>query len=158
DFPTYTPPPEIEGTADPARLQREKKAVLERLAAQEAQMQHLLAELESARAAAQAAQADAAHLRAAQDQAQAAGARAADSLHLNEEATRRRLINVMLAEAGWKVDPAGEDTDEVGQEVEVDRQPTSSGKGRADYVLYDDDGTALGVIETKKTAVDAEAG
>ena len=36
DFPAYTPPPEIEGSANPAVLQREKKAVLERLAAQEA--------------------------------------------------------------------------------------------------------------------------
>lgn len=35
DFPAYTPPPEIEGSANPAVLQREKKAVLERLAAQE---------------------------------------------------------------------------------------------------------------------------
>jgi type I restriction enzyme R subunit len=154
DFPAFAPPPEIEGAADAASLRREKKAVLERLAAQEARMQQVLAELEAARAAAQVAEADAAELRAAQ----AAGTQAAVALHFDEAATRRRLIDVMLAEAGWKVGPGGTNTDEVGQEVEVLGQPTPSGKGRADYVLYDDDGTALGVLETKKTATDAEAG
>jgi type I restriction enzyme R subunit len=33
DSPSYTAPPEIEGATDPGNLQREKKAVLERLAA-----------------------------------------------------------------------------------------------------------------------------
>jgi len=158
DFPAFQPPPEIEGVADPGVLQREKKAVLERLAAQEARMQQLLADLEAARAAAQAAEADAAQMRAAQEQALAAGIQAADSLHFSEEATRRRLIDVMLAEARWHVGEDGASTEEVGQEVEVHHQPTESGKGRADYVLYDADGTPLGVIETKKTALNAEDG
>jgi type I restriction enzyme R subunit len=154
DYPTFCLPAEIAGAPDAATFQREKKAVLERLAAREARMQELLAELDATRTQAQAAEADAAELRAAQ----AAGSRAADSLHFDEEATRHQLVDVMLSEAGWKVGEKGATTDEVGQEIEVLGQPTPSGKGRADYVLYDADGTALGVVETKKTATDAEAG
>ncbi len=158
DCPPYSPPPEIVGSADPAVLQREKKAVLERLAAQEARMQQLLADLETARAAAQAAEADTAQLRAAQEHALALGTQAVDTLQFSEEATRRRLVDVMLTEAGWYVGDNGASTDEVGQEVEVEHQPTDSGKGRADYVLYDDDGIPLAVIETKKTALNAQDG
>ncbi len=158
DLPVFAPPPEIAGAADPAVVQREKKAVLERLAAQEARMAQLLADLEAVRAAPQVAVAGSDQLEAAQQVALAAGSQAADTLQFNEETTRRRLVDVMLAEAGWKVGAAGASTDEVGQEVEVAGQPTESGKGRADYVLYDDDGTALGVIETKKTALNAEDG
>ena len=158
DCPSYTPPPEIEGEENPGVLQREKKAVAERLAAQEARMQQLLADLEAARAAAQAAEGDAAKLRATQEHAHALGTQAADTLHFSEEATRRRLVDVMLTEARWQVGDGGASTDEVGQEVEVGHQPTESGKGRADYVLYDDDGTPLGVVETKKTAIKVEDG
>jgi type I restriction enzyme R subunit len=158
DYPSYTPPPEIEGAADPGVLQREKKAVLERLAAQEARMQQLLADLEAARAAAQAAEVDAAQPRVPREQVLATGTQAADTLRFNEEATRRHLVDVMLAEAGWHVGDGGASTDEVGQEVGVDHQPTESENGQADYVLSDDDGTPLGVIETKKTAINVEAG
>jgi type I restriction enzyme R subunit len=158
DFPTFTEPPQNQGASDPAGAQREKRAVLERLAAQEARMAQLLSELEAARTATQVAQAEAVELRTLQQRAFHAGTQAADALHLDEEATRRRFVDVMLAEAGWQVGPGGTSTDQVGQEVEVFHQPTESEKGRADYVLYDDDGTPLGVIETKKTAADAEAG
>ena len=46
----------------------------------------------------------------------------------------------------------------MAKEVEVDGQPTPSGKGYVDYVLWDDDGTPLAVIEAKKTSVDPERG
>src|SRR5699024_3894268 len=36
--------------------------------------------------------------------------------------------------------------------------PTLSGKGRADYVLWDDDGKPLAVIEAKRTTKDARDG
>ena len=49
-------------------------------------------------------------------------------------------------------------TDEVGKEIEVEHQPTSSGLGYADYILWDDNGNPLAVIEAKKTSVDAERG
>ena len=41
---------------------------------------------------------------------------------------------------------------EVGKEVEVKHQPTASGLGYADYVLWDDNGNPLAVIEAKKTS------
>ena len=60
--------------------------------------------------------------------------------------------------AGWKVGPDGASNESVGQEHEVDHQPTATGKGKADYVLWGDNGKPLAVIEAKKTAIDAEAG
>jgi len=78
----------------------------------------------------------------------AKAAEAADALQFNEEQTRTRLINTMLLAAGWDVT----DRDQVGQEVPLYIQGTPTGTGRADYVLYDDDHTALAVIEAKRTA------
>jgi type I restriction enzyme R subunit len=40
----------------------------------------------------------------------------------------------------------------------VEHQPTASGIGYADYVLWDDNANPLAVIEAKKTAVDSELG
>jgi type I restriction enzyme R subunit len=86
------------------------------------------------------------------------GQQAADALKFDEATTRRRLIDVALADAGWKVGAKGRNTPEVGQEVELPHQPTDSGIGFADYVLWDDDGKPLGVIEAKRTAASAETG
>ena len=44
------------------------------------------------------------------------------------------------------------------KEVEVPHQPTESGIGYADYVLWDDNGNPLAVIEAKKTSVHPERG
>jgi type I restriction enzyme R subunit len=73
---------------------------------------------------------------------------AADALRFSEAETRKRLIDTMLLAAGWDVT----DPDQVQMEVELGGQPTESGTGYADYVLYDDDGTPLAVIEAKRTA------
>ncbi|WP_438876166.1 hypothetical protein, partial [Bacillus cereus group sp. Bce031] len=71
----------------------------------------------------------------------------ADSLQWNEAKTRTLLIDAMLLQAGWHVsNPA-----QVGQEVEVDFPDNTSGKGRADYVLWGDNGQPLAVIEAKKS-------
>ena len=86
------------------------------------------------------------------------GQQAADALSFNEATTRSRLIDVALADAGWKVGANGTHTADVGQEVEVRDQPTASGIGYVDYVLWDDDGKPLAVIEAKKTAISAETG
>jgi len=43
-------------------------------------------------------------------------------------------------------------------EVEVSHQPTESGIGYADYVLRDDNGNPLAVIEAKKTSIEPEQG
>ncbi len=71
----------------------------------------------------------------------------ADSLHWSEAKTRSLLIDAMLLQAGWDVsNPA-----QVGQEVEVDFPENVSGKGKADYVLWGDNGQPLAVIEAKKS-------
>ncbi|MCH5218448.1 MAG: DEAD/DEAH box helicase family protein [Muribaculaceae bacterium] len=80
--------------------------------------------------------------------------------NISEAETRRRFIDLMLREAGWKV------LEEEGLvsggnaciEIEVDGMPNSSGKGYADYVLFGDNGKPLAVIEAKRTSVDPVAG
>lgn len=117
-------------------------------------MDALLAELEETRAKATAAQKEAAELKALADSAQAA----ANELHFNEAETRTRLIDSLLVSAGWDVADGLKSTEQVGKEVELDGQPTETGIGYADYVLWDDNGNPLAVVEAKKTAADAERG
>jgi type I restriction enzyme R subunit len=160
DCPDYRePPPGGVEAQSKKELQRERKAVLERLAAQEAQMQQLLADLEAAREQAQVAEASLAELRSAQEAALVAGTTAANVLDFDERETRRLLIDSLLAEAGWQIGADGASTAEVGIEVQIPHQSTGSGSGYADYVLYDvASGKPLAVIEAKKTSVDPEAG
>lgn len=147
--------PRTDGGEDSkGQLKREKRQVLERLAAQEAQMEALLQELEEARKAAATAE-----KRAEEVQALAAsGAATASFLELDEAATRSRIIDSLIAAAGWNVAAGQAGTAQVGKEVEVLHQPTSTGIGYADYVLWDDNGNPLAVIEAKKTSVDPERG
>ncbi|MHB0958771.1 MAG: type I restriction endonuclease subunit R [Pirellulaceae bacterium] len=156
--PAFVEPPE--GGVEAVERRREKKAILERVAAQEAQMQRLLDELDAARAQAEQAHATATELEAAlaAGQQSVKALKAVSPLDYDEAATRRYLIDTMLADAGWNVGPDLVSTDEVGKEVEVQDQPTESGIGYADYVLWDDDGKPLAVIEAKKTARNAEDG
>lgn len=133
---------------------KEKRRILEKLAAQEAQMDALLAELEEARAKASEAKQEAAELKKLAASAQSA----ADELHFSEAETRTRLIDSLLASVDWDVGEGLSNTEQVGKEVEVEGQPTKTGIGYADYVLWDDNGNPLAVIEAKKTAVDAESG
>ena len=133
---------------------RERRQILEILSAQEAQMEALLSELEEARSKASEAEKEAAELKELASAAQAA----ADELHFSEAETRTRLIDSLLASVGWDVGERLKSTGQVGKEVALDGQPTTTGTGYADYVLWDDNGNPLAVIEAKKTAVDAERG
>lgn len=66
----------------------------------------------------------------------------------NEAQTREFLIDVLLRESGW--DPADKDV----REFEIEGMPRSSnpsGKGYVDYVLWDDDGKPLALVEAKRT-------
>ncbi len=126
DIPTFKQPQEPQ-----AAESRERRQILERLAAQEAQMEALLRELDSARQAVAVAEKKAADLEAISASAQAA----ADALAFNEATTRTRLIDSMLASAGWDVGAGLASTEQVGKEIEVKHQPTDSGSGYADYVL-----------------------
>ena len=137
--------------AEPAR---ERRQVLEKLAAQEAQMDALLQELEATRQKATAAQKKADELKALAAQATSV----ANELEFDEATTRARLIDSLLASAGWDVAAGEASTKEVGKEIEIPHQPTESGIGYADYVLWDDNGNPLAVIEAKKTSVDPERG
>lgn len=154
ELPVYVEPAKDAGVSMTPAM---KRAYLEKIASQESQMQQLLSELEAERAKARVAEGTVAELQARQ-QALSAGTQAADALSFNEAVTRQRLIDGMLGEANWNVGKNLESTTEVRQELEVRNQPTNSGLGYADYVLFGEDDKPLAVIEAKKTAVEAEAG
>jgi type I restriction enzyme R subunit len=135
DCPKFTLPPRID------------KDQVAALAAKEGELQRVLELLEEERKKAKKAEIEVEALR------ESAG-HASSELHFNEEETRKRLIDLQLAEAGWNVD----DKDAVSIELEVGHQPTPTTNGRADYVLWDDDNMPLAVIEAKKTSVDATVG
>jgi type I restriction enzyme, R subunit len=145
-------PPAALPSAD--QLAQEKLAVQERLKTVEEAVARLMEELEATRAKARAAEATAAELQATLQAGQAAAA----ALHLDEQATRLRMIDELLLDAGWNVGPGRSSTPQVGKEVPVAGQATESGAGLADYVLYDEHQLPLGVIEAKRAAVDAQQG
>ncbi len=139
------PPPGGLAGATKGRLKHEKRQALERLATREAEMDRLLAELEEARAQIERAQKTSTELALLLE----VGNAQAEALDLDEAATRARLIDEQLLAAGWDLSPGSE---EASREHPVPHQPTPSGKGRADYVLWDDDGRPLAVIEAKRAA------
>lgn len=110
-----------------------------KLEAAEAAVARLLEELEAERAKARATP---------QPPAQPVAVAAAPP---DERATRRRLIDVLLLEAGWDVGADGASTPTVGQEVTADGD-------RPDYVLYDPTGRPLAVVEAKRAAADGPQG
>lgn len=74
----------------------------------------------------------------------------------SEIETRTQLIDLLLSEAGWRDLKDGYD-----KEYEVSGMPLStnpSGKGFVDYVLWDDNGKPLAVVEAKNTLHDAVKG
>ena len=137
-----------------AEKTRERRQGLEKLAAQEAQIESLLDDLEAVRQKATTAEKKVEEL-------EALAAKAADTvneLEFDEATTRARLIDSLLSSVGWDVAACEVSTEEVGKEIEVPHQPTDSGIGYADYVLWDDNGNPLAVIEAKKTSIDPEWG
>lgn len=74
----------------------------------------------------------------------------------SEAETRRRLIDILLLEAGWNL------TLPKAIEYQVTGMPTNNkgakGIGYVDYVLWGDDGLPLGLVEAKRTSVDAKQG
>jgi type I restriction enzyme R subunit len=148
------PSPEHQETESKAKLKEQKKLVLEKLAVQEAQLQALLTELEQARIQAQSAEQKLAGLAESTVKAQ----QVADIFQFDEATTRKRLIDRQLTDVSWDVGANGKNTEQVGQEIDVNHQPTTTGKGRIDYVLWDDNGKPLAVIEAKKAAENAEKG
>lgn len=167
------PPPEST-KADAKQKNQALQEELEKQRATDAQREEELAELlETLRvereraAAAEAAKAAAEQTLLKTEEELAAireqGEQVASLLQLDEAQTRQRLIDEALVAVGWNVGHNGKSTDEVGQEVEVTGLPPGyatgkNGKGRCDYVLWDDNGKPLAVIEVKRTAKDASVG
>lgn len=154
DVPQYQiPAPGGAAAGFKAKLKREKKEALEALAKQGEELKTLKSQLERAHKALDQSK-HLAFLQTATEKSEAA----ASTLDFNELETRLQLIDTELTAAGWDVGPHPSSTDEVGQEVQVDGQPTKTGIGYADYVLWDDNGKPLAVIEAKRTIEDAEKG
>lgn len=73
-------------------------------------------------------------------------------LDLSEYKTRKIYIDSMLQDAGWL------EGKNWLNEVELEGMPNQSEIGYADYVLYDDCGKPLAVIEAKRTCKDVAVG
>jgi type I restriction enzyme R subunit len=161
DFPEFKQPP-VEGIDSKAEFKRKAKALAEENSLKEARLKQALEELAALRAAdrlaAPAADVNAPPTAQALQLVSQASAQAASQLRFTEDNTRKWLIDRDLRMAGWDVPPGIASSDSVGQEVEVPHQPTATGKGYCDYVLWDDNGKPLAVVEAKKTLVDARAG
>jgi len=115
-----------------------------------------LATRDAALAAAQqktaALDAELAQLRAEVAAAKAANTATPDTHDYNEAQTRDLYIDLLLKEAGWKLDQARD------REFEVQGMPNGQGVGYVDYVLWGDDGKPLAVVEAKRTRRDARVG
>jgi type I restriction enzyme R subunit len=92
------------------------------------------------------------------------GTEQAETIGLTEAQTRQLLIDSYLEDAGWLILDKKESyqvdsgKSQSIREYPVSHQPTKSGVGSIDYVLMGQDGIPIGVIEAKKTSVDAEVG
>lgn len=87
--------------------------------------------------------------------AQIASAQAAvapDTRDYDEADARDLFIDVLLHEAGWVLD---QDRD---REYEVTGMPNAEGRGFVDYVLWGADGLPLAVVEAKRTSKSPEVG
>ncbi|WES63681.1 DEAD/DEAH box helicase family protein [Microbacter sp. GSS18] len=101
----------------------------ERLAAHEAEIANLKAQIAAAQAAV-----------------------APDTRDYDEAGARDLFIDVLLHEAGWEL------SDDRDREYEVTGMPNAEGKGFIDYVLWGADGLPLAVVEAKRTSKSPEVG
>lgn len=145
-----------------AAFARQNKQLQEKLADHETRLEQALKELKAAEAAQLKAQQVAAKLQKVIDTGAIQQAKVnfttMSGFNFNEAQTRARIIDMDLRAAGWDVSLDESSTDQVRKEFEVDGQPTATGKGRVDYVLFDDDETPLAVIEAKRTRESVEKG
>jgi type I restriction enzyme R subunit len=128
--------------------QADLKAQAERYAAQDAA-------LAEARRRNEDLDAELAALRAEIKDAKAANEARPDRHDYDEAETRSLIIDLLLKEAGWALDQPQD------REYPVTGMPVSaspSGKGKVDYVLWDDDGKPLALVEAKRTTRDAKHG
>jgi len=154
---TYARGAKPDGSAafDPAKLPKPAalaaRATQEQLKQRDAELRARDAELAAAVASRSELDAELQALRAQVAAALAANAARPDTHDYKEDETRRRFIDLLLREAGW--DPEAPNT----REVAVTGMPDGR-DGRADYVLWGDDGKPLAVVEAKATRHDARRG
>lgn len=72
------------------------------------------------------------------------------ALELNEAETRKKLIDIMLSDAGWDVNI----NELVKLEFPLENHKEAGKKGFVDYVLFNKKGKPVAVIEAKKSSVD----
>src|SRR6202011_2177905 len=80
----------------------------------------------------------------------------ADTHDYDEQTTRELIVDVLLREAGWTLDQP-EDIEYEVTGMPADRG-TGSARGFVDYVLWDDNGQPLAVVEAKRTRRSVEDG
>lgn len=161
DFVEFTDPA-VEGIDSKAEVKRRVKALAKEITLKEERLKQALQELADLRAAEKIAKS------AVQPQAdpsaeslakqQRVSEAVATQLRFTEDNTRKWLIDRDLRLAGWEVSADIASNGSVGQEVEVQYQPTATTVGYCDYVLWDDNGKPLAVVEAKKTTLDARQG
>ncbi|MBU5591302.1 DEAD/DEAH box helicase family protein [Clostridium sp. MSJ-4] len=76
------------------------------------------------------------------------------TLELNEAETRKKLIDLMLKDAGWDIN----NKELVKLELPLENHKEDGKKGFVDYVLFDKKGKPIAVVEAKKTSVDSIIG
>lgn len=142
------PRPAADAAATQAHAQA-TQAALQKLADELAARDAALATAQQKTAALDA---ELAQLRAEVAAAKAANTATPDTHDYDEAQTRDLYIDLLLKEAGWKLDQARD------REFEVQGMPNNQGVGYVDYVLWDDDGKPLAVVEAKRTQRDARVG
>ena len=128
------------------------QAALQKLAALADELAARDAALAAAQQKTAALDAELAQLRAEVSAAKAANTATPDTHDYDEAQTRDLYIDLLLKEAGWKLDQARD------REFEVQGMPNNQGVGYVDYVLWGDDGKPLAVVEAKRTRRDARVG
>ncbi|MEQ4302663.1 DEAD/DEAH box helicase family protein [Plantactinospora sp. B6F1] len=128
-----------------AQSRAEMQALNDRLTAQD----EALAKAETAKVDLDA---EIAKLRKEIAAAKVANERRPDTHDYDEKQTRDLYIDLLLAEAGWRLDQRRD------REFPVTGLPGGSSNGRADYVLWGDDDKPLAVIEAKRARHDPISG
>lgn len=77
-----------------------------------------------------------------------------ETLDLNEAETRKKLIDIMLKDAGWDI----ENNELVKLEFPLKNHKEVDKNGYADYVLFNKKGNPVAVVEAKKSSVDSVIG
>ena len=138
---------------DDAKLPASPAVIVQKSRAQIAQLaQALQSEREDYRARLQSSEERIAELEKLVARAKAEAAQTEDKHDYSEKQTRDLLIDVLLREAGWKLDRKRD------REYPVTGMPNQSGEGFVDYVLWGDDGLPLAVVEAKRTRKGASVG